>query len=294
MDNLLVIMSIIMDSMLIYISGVLLVTYLAFAAVLYVMQPKFLYSPEPEISSTPAELGLDFEDVVFKSADGLELTGWYIPAKNPILTLLFCHGNGGNMAHRLDSINIFHNLGLNCFIFDYRGYGDSLGKPGEAGTYTDAMAAYKWLTEEKKIPAVDIIIFGRSLGGSIAAQLASRVEAGALIVESAFTSYVDIGKEYYPYMPVRWFAMFGYRTIDYIKEVHCPVMLIYSRNDEIVPYKFGLELYDAANEPKEFIEIFGGHNDCFLASGEIYTEVWEKWLKFLIENRSQSVGCRVC
>ena len=88
--------------------------------------------------------------------------------------------------------------------------------------------------------------------------------------------------------------MFGYRTIDYIKEVHCPVMLIYSRNDEIVPYKFGLELYDAANEPKEFIEIFGGHNDCFLASGEIYTEVWEKWLKFLIENRSQSVGCRVC
>ena len=294
MDNLLVIMSIIMDSMLIYISGVLLVTYLAFAAVLYVMQPKFLYSPEPEISSTPAELGLDFEDVVFKSADGLDLSGWYIPAKNSELTLLFCHGNGGNMAHRLDSINIFYNLGLNCFIFDYRGYGDSPGKPGEEGTYTDAMAAYKWLTEEKKIPAVDIIIFGRSLGGSIAAQLASRVEAGALIVESAFTSYVDIGKEYYPYMPVRWFARFGYRTIDYIKEVHCPVMLIYSRNDEIVPYKFGLELYDAANEPKEFIEIFGGHNDCFLASGEIYTEVWEKWLKFLIENRSQSVGCRVC
>jgi len=287
-------MSIIMGSMLIYIGGVLLVTYLAFAAVLYFMQPKFLYSPEPEISSTPAELGLDFEDVVFKSADGLDLTGWYIPAKKSNLTVLFCHGNGGNMAHRLDSINIFHNLGLNCFIFDYRGYGDNPGKPGEEGTYTDAMAAYKWLTEEKKIPAVDIIIFGRSLGGSIAAQLASRVEAGALIVESAFTSYVDIGKEYYPYMPVRWFAMFGYRTIDYIKEVHCPVMLIYSRNDEIVPYKFGLELYDAANEPKEFIEIFGGHNDCFLASGEIYTEVWEKWLKFLIENRSQSVGCRVC
>ncbi len=295
MDNLLlVIMSIIMGSMLIYIVGVLLVTYLALAAVLYVMQPKFLYSPERDVSSTPAELGLDFEDVVFNSADGLDLSGWYIPAKKSKHTVLFCHGNGGNMAHRLDSINIFHNLGLNCFIFDYRGYGDSLGKPGEEGTYTDAMAAYKWLTEEKNIPAEDIIIFGRSLGGSIAAQLASKVEAGALIVESAFTSYVDIGKEYYPYMPVRWFARFGYKTIDYIRNVRCPVMLIYSRNDEIVPYKFGLELYEAANEPKEFIEIFGSHNDCFLASGEIYTEVWEKWLKSLVEYRSKSVGHRAC
>ena len=295
MGNLLLVAkSIIMDSILIQIVGVLLITYLAFAAVLYVKQPKFLYSPERDVSSTPVELGLDFENVVFKSADGLDLRGWYVPADNPKLTLLFCHGNGGNMAHRLDSINIFHNLGLNCFIFDYRGYGDSQGKPGEEGTYMDAMAAYKWLTEEKKIPAEDIIIFGRSLGGSIAAQLASKVEAGALIVESAFTSYVDIGKEYYPYMPVRWFARFDYRTIDYIKEVRCPVMLIYSRNDEIVPYKFGLELYEAANEPKEFIEIFGSHNDCFLASGAIYTEVWEKWLKFLVEYKSKSVGHRAC
>jgi fermentation-respiration switch protein FrsA (DUF1100 family) len=289
MDNLLlVVLSIVMGLILIEIGVVLLITYLALAAVLYVMQPKFLYYPVREISGTPAELGLDFEDVVFKSADGLDLSGWYIPAKSSKLTLLFCHGNGGNIGHRLDSIDIFHNLGLNCFIFDYRGYGHSRGKPNEEGTYMDAMAAYKWLTEKKKMPAEDIIIFGRSLGGSIAAQLAGKVEAGALVVESAFTSYVDIGKEYYPYMPVRWFARFSYRTIDYIRDVRCPVMLIYSRNDEIVPYKFGLELYEAANEPKEFIEIFGGHNDCFLASGEIYTEVWEKWLKLIIENRIQT------
>ena len=293
MDNLLlVIMSIIMGSMLILFIVVLFITYLAFAAALYIMQPKFLYSPGREVSSTPAELELDFEDVVFKSSDGLNLSGWYVPAKNPMLTLLFCHGNGGNMAHRLGSINIFQNLGLNCFIFDYRGYGDSQGKPSEEGTYMDAMAAYKWLIEEKKIPAKDIIIFGRSLGGTIATQLAGKVETGALIVESAFTSYVDMGKEYYPYMPVRWFARFAYRTIDYIKNVHCPVLLIYSGNDEIVPYKFGLELYEAANEPKEFIEIFGGHNDCFLASGEIYTEVWEKWLRLIIENRVQTVRKR--
>jgi len=293
MDNLLlVIMSIIMGSMLILFIVVLFITYLAFAAALYIMQPKFLYSPGREVSSTPAELELDYEDVVFKSSDGLNLSGWYVPAKNPMLTLLFCHGNGGNMAHRLGSINIFQNLGLNCFIFDYRGYGDSQGKPSEEGTYMDAMAAYKWLIEEKKIPAKDIIIFGRSLGGTIATQLAGKVETGALIVESAFTSYVDMGKEYYPYMPVRWFARFGYRTIDYIKDVRCPVMFIYSGNDEIVPFKFGLKLYEAANEPKEFIEIFGGHNDCFLVSSEIYTEVWEKWLKLIIENKVQTARKR--
>ncbi|MHC4439008.1 MAG: alpha/beta hydrolase [Planctomycetota bacterium] len=256
------------------------------------MQPKFLYIPEQEVFSTPAELGLDFENVVFKSSDILNLSGWYIPVNNPKFTVLFCHGNGGNIAHRLDSINIFHNLGLNCFIFDYRGYGDSQGKPDEEGTYADAMAAYNWLVEEKKTPAENIIIFGRSLGGSIAAQLAGKVEARALIVESAFTSYVDMGNEYYPYMPVRWFARFGYKTIDYIRNVHCPVMFIYSRNDEIVPYKFGLELYEAANEPKEFIEIFGGHNDCFIASGEIYTDVWEKWLKLIVDNRVQTSGKR--
>ena len=281
-----------MSSMLILFVGVLLVTYLALATMLYFMQPKFLYSPMREVFSTPAELGLDFENVIFKTTDGLDLNGWYIPVKDPNLTLLFCHGNGGNIAHRLDSINIFHNLGLNCFIFDYRGYGNSEGKPSEEGTYTDVMAAYNWLIEEKKTPAKNIIIFGRSLGGTIAAQLAGRVEVRALVIESAFTSYVDMGKEYYPYMPVKWFARFAYRTIDYIKEVRCPVMLIYSGNDEVVPFKFGLVLYEAANEPKEFIEIFGGHNDCFLVSGEIYTEVWEKWLKLIIENRVQTARKR--
>lgn len=253
------------------------------------MQTKFLYRPERDVCDTPAELKLDFEDVVFKSADGVVLRGWYVPANDTKLTLLFCHGNAGNIAHRLDSINIFHNLGLNCFIFDYRGYGNSQGKPDEEGTYADVLAAYMWLIEEKVIPTENIIIFGRSLGGSIAAYLATKVKAGGLVIESAFSSFVDIAKEYYSYMPVRWCAKFGYNTIDYVRDVRCPVMFIYSGNDEIVPFKFGLKLYEAANEPKEFIEIFGSHNDCFLTSGEIYTEVWEKWLNFLVKNKNLSI-----
>ena len=273
--------------MLISIAVVLFIAYWGLGLILYFMQPTFLYCPVREVVYTPGELGLDFEKVDFKSADGLLLSGWYIPAENSKLTVLFCHGNGGNMSHRLDSINIFYTLGLNCFIFDNCGYGNSEGRPGEEGTYLDAAAAYKWLTEEKNISPNDIIIFGRSLGGTIAAQLAGRTQAKALIIESAFTSYVDIGRKFYPYMPVRWFARFSYRTIDYLKRVHCPVMIIHSRGDELVPFEFGLELYEAANEPKELIEIFGSHNDGFLVSSEIYKEAWTKWLKFLKEYKSQ-------
>jgi fermentation-respiration switch protein FrsA (DUF1100 family) len=281
-----------MGSMLIYITGVLLIAYLGWGVVLYIMQPKFLYGPVREVAYTPSELELDFEDITFKSSDGLRLSGWYIPVEGSELAVLFCHGNGGNIAHRLDSINIFHNLGLNCFIFDYRGYGSSEGKPNEQGTYLDAGAAYQWLREEKKISPDNIIIFGRSLGGSIAAQLAGKVKARALVIEGAFTSFADIGQKFYPYMPVRWFARFNYRTIDYIKKVNCPVMLIYSRNDDIVPFEFGPELYEAANEPKELVEIFGSHNDAFLVSGEIYQKAWAKWLKFLKEYKGQSISHR--
>ncbi len=272
-----------MGSMLIYIAGVLLIAYLGWGVMLYIKQPKFLYGPVREVICTPGELKLDFEDVTFTNSDGLRLNGWHVPAKGSEFTVLFCHGNGGNISHRLDSINIFHSLGLSCFIFDYGGYGKSEGKPSEQGTYRDAAAAYKWLTEERNISPNHIIIFGRSLGGCIAAQLAGKVRAGGLVVESAFTSYADIGQKFYPYMPVRWFARFSYRTIDYIKDVRCPVMLIYSKDDEIVPFEFGPKLYEAANEPKELVEIFGSHNDGFLVSGEVYKESWMNWLNFLKE-----------
>ena len=280
-------------SMLLSIAVVLFIAYWGLGLILYFMQPAFLYRPVREVTYTPDELGLDFENVVFACDDGCQLNGWYVPAKNSELTVLFCHGNGGNMMHRLDSINILYSLGLNCFIFDYRGYGNSQGKPSEEGTYQDVTAAYKWLTEKKKVSPTDVIIFGRSLGASIAAQLASKVEAGSLIIESSFTSYADIGKKFYPYMPVRWFARFSYKTIDYVKDVHYPVMVIHSRNDEVVPFEFGLELYEAANEPKEFVEIFGSHNDGFLVSGESYEKAWMKWIEFVKEYKGKSAGKRV-
>lgn len=277
-----------MWKMLISIAAMLFVAYWTLGLILYFMQPTLLYRPVRQILYTPGELGLDFESVVFETTDGLRLSGWYVPAEGSELTVLFCHGNGGNMSHRLDSINIFYNLGLSCFIFDYRGYGESVGKPNEEGTYLDVEAAFKWLVEEKKVPPADIIIFGRSLGGSIAAYLAVRVDAAALIIESCFTSYADIGRKFYPYMPVSMFAKFSYPTIDYVRGVDCPVMIIHSRDDDIIPFEFGQQLYEAVDGPSDFIEIFGSHNAGFLTSSEIYKKAWTKWLQFLKEHESQS------
>lgn len=281
-----------MVSVLASIFTVVLIGYGCWAVILYYMQPAFLYSPVREIPYTPEEIGLEYEEVTFRTADRLRLSGWYVPAEGAELTLLFCHGNGGNMMHRLDSISIFHSLGLNVFIFDYRGYGNSEGKCSEEGTYFDVRGAYRWLKKKKKTSPKDIILFGRSLGGSIATYLATKVKVRALVIESTFTSYVDIGKKFYPYMPVRWFARFNYPTKEYIRKVRCPVMVIHSRSDEVVPFEFGLELYEEAGEPKEFVEIQGGHNDGFLISSEIYKGAWTKWLKLLKQSSKSQVGHR--
>ena len=230
---------------------------------------------------SPEELGLKFEDVVLTTSDKVKLNGWYIPAPDATFTVLFCHGNGGNIMHRLDSIQLFNSLRLNCLIFDYRGYGLSEGKPTEEGTYLDAMAAYEWLREQKGVKPENIIIFGRSLGGCIAAELAGKVKASSLVVESSFTSCVAMARKYYWYMPVKWFVRYRYDTLEYIKDVTCPVMVIHSPDDEMVPFEFGQQLYAAANEPKEFLEISGGHNDGFLVSAEIYKAGWLKWLRFI-------------
>ena len=279
-------------SVVIAVVAVLLTAYVAVALTLYFLQPRLLFHPVRELGPGPDELGLDFEKSLFRSGDGLQLSGWYVPAPNSQRTVLFCHGNGGNISHCLDTINFFHNLGLSCFVFDYRGYGQSQGKPTEQGTYRDAAAAYKWLVEEKKIPPGQIIIFGRSLGASVAARLAGNADAAGLVLEGGFTSYVDMARKLYPFLPVRWFASYSYNTVDYLKRVRRPVMIIHSRDDDVVPFEFGRRLYKAANEPKEFVEIFGDHNDGFVVSGSVYTEAWRNWLKSLGQSRDACGGAK--
>ncbi|HEX41056.1 MAG TPA: alpha/beta hydrolase [Phycisphaerales bacterium] len=270
-----------MGTVLLYLLMALAVAYVGFGAFLFATQRRFLYRPMREVGYSPSNLDLEFEDVFFTTSDGLTLHGWFVPSAAARYTVLFCHGNAGNVMHRLDSIRILHDLGLHCFIFDYRGYGRSQGSPTEAGTYLDAQAAYDWLTGRHAAAAETVIIFGRSLGGSIAAHLASRVRAGGLVVESAFTSYPDMGARLYPYMPVRPFARFRYATGQYLRDVHCPVLLIHGRDDEMVPVDFARRLYDVANEPRTLVEVPGRHNDFFLVSGQTYKQAWRHWVESL-------------
>ena len=238
----------------------------------FLLQEKMVFVPDRELYFTPQSIDLGYDEIRLITADGVNLSAWYIPASNPRGAVLFCHGNAGNISHRLDSIRIFHELELDVLIFDYRGYGQSEGKPSEKGTYLDAQSAWNHLVEIKKIPDHKIILFGRSLGGAIAAEMAIRNNAGALIVESGFISVPALGKRYFPFFPVRLISRFKYASIDKVEKIGIPKLFIHSQDDDIIPYRHGLSLYEKAVHPKAFLEIQGDHNEGFLLSGNHYIE----------------------
>lgn len=229
-----------------------------------------IYFPQREVRHTPGELNLEYEDIRIETSDGVRLSGWWVPALNGRGTVLFCHGNGGNIAGCLDSIRIGHRLGLTMFVFDYRGYGDSEGTPTEQGTYTDADAAWDYLVKDQKVPPEDIVIWGRSLGGTVAARTAARHPAGALIVESAFVSIRELARDRLSWVPSWVLDGYVYDTLGELRKVDIPVLVIHSPDDEIVPFRHGRALYDSLKGPKSFVEIRGSHNRGFLESGEMY------------------------
>ncbi len=244
--------------------------YILIILLLFFFQSRLVFFPQREITLTPEVAGLPYEDVYFVAEDGIKLNGWFIPSDPGRGVILFCHGNAGNISHRLETIKIFNDLDLNVFIFDYRGYGKSAGRPGENGTYLDADAAWIYLTEIRNIDPRNIIVFGRSLGGAVAVNLASERPVRGLIVESSFTSIKDLGSETYPFLPVRLLSRIEYNALEKIKKVQCPKLIIHSRDDEMISFKHGERLYEAAGEPKEFLDISGTHNEGFLLDSERY------------------------
>jgi uncharacterized protein len=245
---------------------------LLLSVLLYYRQESMLFFPEREIRHTPGDIGLEYEVADFRTKDGIAINGWYIPAGQDKEAVLFCHGNAGNISDRLDSIKIFHDLGIGVLIFDYRGYGKSAGKISEEGTYMDAEAAWEYLTDVKGKAPGEIIVFGRSLGGAIAAETALRKKPACLILESTFLSIPAVAKKYYPWLPVGLIAKYKYKTDEKVAAIGIPKLIIHSRADEIIPFEHGRLLFEKAAEPKQFLEIRGGHNDGFLLTGGIYRE----------------------
>ncbi|HEX9684476.1 MAG TPA: alpha/beta hydrolase [Burkholderiales bacterium] len=250
----------------------LAIAYGAVLVLVYLFQSHLVFFPGTgrEAVVTPQSYGLRFESVQIRTADGETLHGWWVPAENTRGAVLFFHGNAGNISHRVDYLQMFHRLRYSTLIVDYRGYGQSTGAPSETGTYRDAEAAWEHLRHARLARPQDVVIAGESLGAAVATWLAAEVSGAAkdspraVLLFSTFTSVTDLGADVYWFLPVRLMSRIGYDNVANLKRIRAPVLIAHSRDDDIVPFAHGRKLFEAASDPKAFLEMRGGHNDGFV------------------------------
>jgi hypothetical protein len=269
-----------MGKMLWTLLGSLALVYGGFSALLFFFQENLAYYPElgREILTTPRDHGLDYEALTLSTPDGERLDAWFVPKPQARGAVLVLHGNAGNMSHRMDTIAMFHRLGYSVLIFDYRGYGRSTGYPSEEGLYQDARTAWAHLTRERGLAPGRIVLFGESLGGAVAARLAAEERPGALVLSSVFASAREFAADIYPWLPTRWLVRMNYDSRAALASVHCPVLVAHSPDDEIIPFSHGKKLFEAAPEPRVFLQLAGGHNDGFIFMREEWVRVLADFL----------------
>ena len=237
--------------------------YVGLAVVLMFAENKLIFYPSryPEGNWNPP--GIAFEDAWFNAADGTKLHGWYVPCDQPRAVILFAHGNGGNITDRADMLRAMHyQMHSSVMIFDYRGYGRSEGVPSERGILADGRAARKWLAARARIPETQIVMMGESLGGGVAVDLAAADGARGLILESTFSSLPDVAATHFPWLPVHLLMRARLNSAEKIPNYHGPLLQVHGDRDQIIPFAIGKKLFEAANEPKQFVVVPGGdHND---------------------------------
>lgn len=229
------------------------------------LEYKGVYYPAKEILNFPSSVSISFKDIYITTEDNVKINGWFISNQKAKYTLLFFHGNAGNIGDRIDKLQLLYQAGLNIFIIDYRGFGKSQGRPSELGFYHDASAAYDYLINTINIKPERVVLYGESLGSAVAVDLAFHRRVRALILEGAFSRGRDMAVKIYPLLP-RFVFSNSFDSLTKVKEINAPKLFIHSRDDEIVPFKLGRKLYDYAAGPKEFLEIEGDHNDAFMRS----------------------------
>lgn len=266
------------------VTGMLLMVFRAEGS----MEQHFIYFPDREMVVTPSHLGFAFEDVAFLADDGVRLHGWFLPGSPDKPVVLFFHGNAGNISHRVENLAYLNRLGLGVFIFDYRGYGRSGGRPDEEGLARDARAAQRWL-DKRSVPSRQTVYFGRSLGAAVALQLALEVPPAGLVLETPFTSIQELGRKHYPLLHtvLGWLVSDRYANIDKIPTYRGPLLIFQGDRDSIVPEEMARRLFDAANEPKRLYLIHGAnHNDTYEVGGEAYWKVWSDFIGALSQAKS--------
>lgn len=229
-----------------------------------------VFFPDPFLIGSPADYGLEYEEVFFTARDGVKLHGWWVPQPQHVPTLLWFHGNAGNISHRLENLHLlWHKVGVQIFIFDYREYGRSEGQITREGSYLDAYAAYDYVTMTLRIPPSQLVLFGRSLGSALAVDLAVNHACRGLIIESAFTSSEDMFQLYAPF--ASWRPRLPYDNLGKIVQVNVPVLIIHGVRDEVIPFEMGARLFAAAHPPKFFYPLpQAHHNDTYLVGGDAY------------------------
>lgn len=267
--------------------------YVLVCLAVFLLQSRLVFFPSREDAGNPASVGLDYRDVFFEAFSGRSLHGWFIPAPDAEYTLLYCHGNAGNITHRLGPIRQFVDIGVSVFIFDYGGYGRSQGRPSETATYEDAAAAWAQLTEVEGVDPSSVILYGRSLGAAVAIDLATEVEPRALILESSFTSIPELGARIYPWLPVRFLARFRYNNSRKVTRIRVPKLFIHSLQDEIVPFGMGRRLYNRAAQPKQFLKIRGSHNESPATNAMDYENGVKSFIASLDQPRIPRDGGRI-
>jgi fermentation-respiration switch protein FrsA (DUF1100 family) len=241
-----------------------------------------VFFPDTAIEQTPVDLDLPFEDIWFTSRDSVRLHGWLIPASSPNQLLLFCHGNAGNISHRLDNVRSLYNMGISVFIFDYRGYGLSQGRISEKGFYQDSEAAYEVARKWVEKHGAKFVIFGRSLGGIAATHLGATKMCDGLILESTFTNMGAMARAHYPLPFAESLLKHRLNALGQIAQVRVPILFFHGDQDRIVPIKLGRELFEAAPSPKEFVVLRGaGHNDTYFVGGYDYFKKIENFFNSL-------------
>jgi uncharacterized protein len=253
--------------------------YTAVALYFFAVQTSMLYHPSPELEGTPSDIGLRFTNLKLKTPDRLDISAWYIPARNSRGVILYCHGNAGNISHRLPLIRLFNRMRLDVLIFDYRGFGQSSGSPSEEGTYIDAETAWDYLVNTLRIKPGKILLYGHSLGGAVATEMALRHKAGGLIIDSGFKSVAERAGEMFPIFPVDLMVRHRYASIEKIGNSRMPKLIIHSQMDELIPFEHGMALFKRAAGPKRFLKLKGGHDDGALASGKLYIDTLDTFIK---------------
>jgi fermentation-respiration switch protein FrsA (DUF1100 family) len=261
--------------------------YLIVALVFASRQDALFFQPKRELAAQPDEVGLVHEDVIIETPDGLRLHGWWLPTADGAhgpgagFTLLYLHGANANLGDRVDALAFWHGLGFAILAIDYRGYGQSEGRPDEQGLYMDVHAAWHWLIDDQEIAPAAVVVAAESMGVSLATQLGLTVRPAGMVLEAGFTCAADVAMRRYPWLPVRLMMRLQLSNEDRIHRVRCPKLLVHSVEDQLVPITLGRRLERRAGHASRFLAIRGRHARACVDGGDRYQRIVREWLEGL-------------